>query len=141
MDRATFIYLNPKVPHNASQCVTCRKFTGSSCMEFSSKDKIVAEGSCGLYTPGQSDPTNKGKESGSITPQEAGYVVRKVRCEHCEFFEEDDNNCLLFRTLNITPYKVDPDGCCNANQEKDSEKTNSVSEKETKQDILKKFVR
>jgi len=128
--------MDPKVPHNASQCATCWKFTGSSCLEFTSKDHIVAEGSCGLYSTGTPNPENKGQEHGGSTPKEAGYVIRKVRCEHCEYFEDGDNDCLLFRTLNIPNYKVDPDGCCNANEAKDEEK-----EKPNKAQTLKRYTR
>ncbi len=61
------------------------------------------------------------------------YVNRKVRCEHCEYFDEDDSECLLFRMLNIDP-KVNKDGCCNAQTPEDDKK-------EDKRETLKSFVR
>lgn len=122
MERSDFIYMDPKVPHNAAQCGTCWKFTGKTCLEFTGKDPIKAIGSCGLYSTGDPQPDHLGKEHGGTTPALAGYVERKVRCEHCEYFEEADNDCLLFRMLNIKNYKVDPDGCCNAQTQKDDEK-------------------
>lgn len=115
--------MDPKVEHDFAQCSTCWKFTGKTCLEFSSKDLIKPTGSCGLYSVGKPQSDNVGKEKAGTTPEIAGYVDRKVRCEHCEFFEEDDNDCLLFRTLNIKNCKVNPDGCCNAQEPKDKEST------------------
>lgn len=115
--------MDPKVEHEFAQCATCWKFTGKTCLEFSSKDIVKPTGSCGLYCVGKPQSHNIGKENAGTTPEIAGYVDRKVRCEHCEFFEEGDNDCLLFRTLNIKNYKVDPDGCCNAQQPKDDEES------------------
>lgn len=134
MDRSTFIYLDPKTKHDFAQCSQCWKFTGKTCIEFSSKDIVKGTGSCNLYSVGEPQPDHLGKEHNSITPKEAGYVDRKVRCEHCEFFEKSDNDCLLFRMLNIKEYKVNPDGCCNANTPIDDKK-------ESKQEILKKYIR
>lgn len=133
MDRSTFIYLDPKTPHDFAQCSTCWKFTGKTCLEFSSKDVVKPTGSCNLYSTGDPQPDHLGKEHNSITPKEAGYVDRKVRCEHCEYFEKGDNDCLFFRSLNID-YKVNPDGCCNA-------QTPIDKPQESKKQVLKKYTR
>lgn len=113
--KSTFLYMEPKGDkHKFAQCGSCWKFTGKSCLEFSPNDRVDAEDSCGLYNFGEPQPDHVGKEHGGTTPKAAGFVNSEVRCENCEYFEEGDNDCLLFRMLNIKDYKVDKHGCCNA---------------------------
>lgn len=129
MTRETFLYMPPKVPKEANQCSSCWKFTGKTCLEFSHKDVVKGSGSCNLYNAGKPHIELAGKETGGTTPYEAGYVEQKVTCGNCEFFESEDNDCLLFRTLNIYPYKVDKNGCCNAfmQEEKSENKVTKIS--------------
>lgn len=129
MEKSTFLYMDPKVSHDFAQCATCWKFTGKTCLEFSSNDIIKPTGSCGLYSVGTPQPDHIGREHGSTTPEIAGYVDRKVRCEHCKFFEEEDKDCLLFIMLNIKEYKVNPDGCCNAQESSDKKDNKSMVKK------------
>lgn len=92
--------------------------------------------SCGLYVPGGPAQESEMEHiSASVTPKESGLIKGHVKCHHCEYFEDKDNDCLLFKTLNIKPHKVDRDGCCNAFEPSDHE------EKESKSSNLKKFTR
>ena len=85
-------------------------------------------------------PEEKGHEMKSVTPKEAGFVRRQVRCENCEYYEEEDSHCHLFMMLNDKMKiafklneKVDKYGCCNAQmpkQEKNrKEYLESITEK------------
>ena len=126
MDRATFLYLQPKKKtHNFAQCATCKMFLQKEhlCSLHGKNVRIDATMSCGLYVPGgPAEDSEIEHVQANVTPKESGLVDRKVRCEHCEYYEAGDNDCLLFRMLNISDYKVDPDGCCNAQEPKDEEK-------------------
>ena len=139
MDRSTFLYLEPKVKtHNFAQCETCSMYLSKHniCSLHGKDVKIKPTMSCGLYVPNGPAPESEMEHvSLKVTPKESGLVDAKVRCEHCEYYEMKDNDCLLFKMLNIKEYKVVDDGCCNAWTKGDEGK------KETKQEILKKFVK
>lgn len=141
LTRAAFLYMDhsPKSPADEfAQCDTCRMFVpageaapSARCVVLGSKFKVIDEGSCGLYSvwpKGKPDPTvvrdhavelSKGLPA-SVTPEEAGYVERQVRCENCTFLR-GANECGLYDTLNKTlpglfqlDIHIDPHGCCNA---------------------------
>jgi hypothetical protein len=123
IDRAAFLYMEPKQgqsPKKYAQCGACWKFTGQSCLEFSTSDKIEAGGTCGLYSYGTPRADMAGQESGGTTPKDAGYIVREVRCENCVSL--NGTTCQRFKDLSESKpeyYKLDasvnPKGCCNAN--------------------------
>src|SRR5215472_2862482 len=116
--RDAFLYLDPQGNADEfAQCGTCKEFlSGDICYIFGSP--VSSRGSCGLYIPGKADPEWKA-EGRFVSPEEAGYVERPVRCENCAFFEA--GNCGLFDTLNDAlpdvfdlETVVDAKGCCNA---------------------------
>ena len=125
LKRDAFLYMDPKGEKDEfAQCSSCRAFTGKSCVKFPKGNTVEAGGSCGLYEKGEGDPSMVGKELGSANKREAGYVVRKVRCENCSFFHEEKGHCELFEHLtkqfpNVFDLddKVDKHGCCNAQVE------------------------
>jgi len=119
VERDTFLYLDPSGEEldNFAQCGTCR---------FASEDGDCAilgipiddDDSCGFYVPGAYDGAEVRK---SVTPEDAGFVDRQVRCEHCKFFDPIESDCELFELLNAKhptvfdlDAKVKAHGCCNA---------------------------
>lgn len=134
--RDSFLYLEAKDPKNVdqfAQCGTCMMFTGNAnetCTIHGPDEKIVSDGSCGLYVEGDPMPDEAGHEMASVTKEESGYVERQVRCENCRVFEMDGTACTLYDNLNAMKHglfkfeldsKVDPKGCCNAQTAKDEE--------------------
>lgn len=134
IDRSTFLYLDPsgKKQDEFAQCGTCMMFTGDfikkgekdgKCTIIGPKVPIQAIGSCGLYVPG---PNHVGAETmEAVTPEEAGYVERPVRCENCIDFDEKMSVCHLFERLNdgepetyCLDVHVKPRGCCNGQRAK-----------------------
>jgi hypothetical protein len=124
-DRSAFLYLNPD-PNikDFAQCGTCFMFMPEKqrCSIFGKNDKVVAEGSCGLYVYGK--PYDDQLIRNAVTPKEAGYVEHKVRCENCSWFNKP-NKCGLFQSLNEKMpdvfrlnETVEPRGCCNGWQAK-----------------------
>ncbi len=125
----TFLYLEPKgiVPaKDHAQCRGCMMWTGpehETCTAHDPKTqgKFVGDGSCGGYAEGHPMPKMAGKEMGSWTKEESGYVVREVRCENCKHFEKKDDHCHFFMMLNkLNGFdireKVKPKACCNAQE-------------------------
>jgi hypothetical protein len=120
LDRSVFLYMSPKKDvENFAQCSTCVNFLPKKqkCAYFGNK-KIKSTGSCGLYVYGVPDDTQD--IFSSITPEDAGYVDRKVRCENCFF--ANNGICRLFRSLNQKypntfnlDINIEKKGCCNAN--------------------------
>jgi|SRR5579864_3846248 len=126
--RDIFLYQDSHAPvATFAQCGTCRWWTGPKkqrCAILGKALKADAGDSCGLYVHGNANPDQPVIEN--VTPEEAGFVARKVRCENCRSF--DHGTCLLFKMLNdLCPEKfdleeeVDAKGCCNANKAKGSE--------------------
>lgn len=121
IDRSAFLYMKPKGPnkHEFAQCSTCaayKPFT-KRCGLFSAKDYIKPEASCGMYLKGKPDEDQETTDM--VTPEEAGYMVGKVRCENCKAFA--DGKCAVFAQLNeLLPntfkldVNVEPLACCNA---------------------------
>lgn len=140
--RDAFLYMNSKAnspKDEFAQCSTCRMFVptyeGGSCILHGSKVRVDDDDSCGLYAPWPyGTPNPKVVEDhckelakdlpGSVSPEESGLVSREVRCQNCEYFEEDTYHCHLYHILNHTfpevfnlDHTVEPYGCCNANTE------------------------
>lgn len=121
--RDAFLYLDPKLPRGAfAQCETCRMWTGKRCTILGPAVEVDAGDSCGLYVPGE--PNTAGKVMKSLTPKEAGFVSRQVRCENCIAFD-GKGKCKLFMELNKKAPEffnltetVHRQGCCNAQQAK-----------------------
>jgi adenylylsulfate kinase len=122
VDRSAFLYQGPHGPQEKyGQCSTCHDFTGKSCENFPKGNTVSPGGACGLYHFGKGSDELLGKEMGSFTKAEAGYVDREVRCENCAYFDDDESYCELFEKLNEQfpsvfdmDKKVDKYGCCNA---------------------------
>lgn len=128
--RDAFLYLDPKEPKkDFAKCKTCIMYTGkendemAGCTIHAKDVKIKGEGSCDFYVHGKTVPEQRGKEMGSVTVQESGYVERPVRCNNCRSFDGKDK-CLLYQELNKLSFfdldeKVNGFGCCNANMPKE----------------------
>lgn len=121
IERSAFLYMEPKGSNRDefAQCSTCGAFKPHTkrCGLFSKKDYVKAEASCGLYIKGE--PDEKQETLDLVTPQEAGYVEGKVRCENCKSYA--DGKCALFAQLNETmpnTFKLETSvkakACCNA---------------------------
>lgn len=118
--RWAFIYLEAKGDKDKfAQCSTCRHFLPGKerCGIFDKDHKVVADASCGLYVLGT--PTDDQELTASVTPEEAGYVVKQVRCENCSWYV--DGECDLYKQLNAAMpdtfelgTDVDAKACCNA---------------------------
>ena len=124
MERNDFVYLEPKgSPEDFAQCRSCKMFVESHmvCSLHGMKVKVHEGMSCNEYAFGKADDTELPHVSAAFTPEESGLVDREVRCENCEFFESEDNDCFLFKLLNID-HKVNKHGCCNAQEPKDHDK-------------------
>ena len=126
--RDAFLYMEPPedapdaVKDQFAQCGTCRAFQPgrSRCAKFRDDREVVAGGSCGRYDFGT--PTDLlGVFAADTTSQEAGYVVRQVRCENCRYGDQDATRCSWFAEQNAKfPDQVycdpviKPKACCNA---------------------------
>ena len=119
---STFLYMDPKDPEdNFAQCSTCAHFLPESerCTLFGKNDKVIANASCNLYAHGT--PKEDQEILNSMSPDVAGYLTGKVRCENCSWFNKD-STCGLFQELNKLKdifdldTKVNPKGCCNGFQ-------------------------
>jgi len=121
--RDAFLYFNPKGKNQKqfAQCGTCIMFTGSTCTILGKRFKVEAGDSCGLYVNGPPMPEEKGNEMKAVTPDDAGFVSRQVRCENCKYGDAKRLMCTLFEDLNKSlkdHFDLDPKinalGCCNA---------------------------
>lgn len=123
--RDAFLYMDPSGKNQAKfgQCATCRMAVPiKGKMRCSILDiEVGGNDSCGMYTPGPHNPSEAQHISKDVSPKDAGYVRRQVRCENCKFFDPDDGDCELFEMLNLyhptifdLEEMVDPRGCCNA---------------------------
>ena len=126
LTRNVFLYQDPIGDKKIfAQCGSCMMFVSNKqrCAILGTTLKVTKEASCNLYIHGK--PHDQPIVE-SVTPEVAGFVVRKVRCENCRAFDGEDT-CGLYQMLNdLTPEKfdlnetVDPYGCCTANKKKDS---------------------
>lgn len=127
IERDAFLYLDPSGPDkdNFAQCGTCKWFNADRerCAVLREGDVVKAADSCGYYAEGEATTEDP---MGLFTPDEVGFVKRKVRCENCSWFKPGDGCDLYYRLNKFQPEwfdldtKVDPRGCCNANTEKSS---------------------
>jgi hypothetical protein len=135
IERNSYMYLKPKgmVPtKDHAQCRGCMMFTGDkneSCTAHAkSEGPIRGVGSCGGYAEGKPHPEMAGKEMGSWTKEESGYVEHPVRCENCKWAmkEKGEHICGYFRMQNeMLPEchdideEIEPKACCNFQESKD----------------------
>jgi len=99
IDRSAFLYLDPKgVKHLFAQCATCMMATSDyrkgatvgRCTILGKDFEIhLKEGTCCFYVHGDPHTEMRGKEKPHVTPKEAGYEKRKVRCENCKFYKAE----------------------------------------------------
>ena len=120
--RWAFLYMEPSDPGSAkdfAQCSTCQLFMPGKkrCGIFGPDDVVKANASCGLYLQGK--PHDDQPIQAIVSPEAAGYVEGKVRCENCSWY--DDGICGLFADLDEKMpdtfdlgSTVSPKGCCNA---------------------------
>lgn len=156
--RDAFIYLEAPAGHEEkdfAQCAPCRMFVPQSALgkEFSEGRCIIhgsymdvdEDDSCAFMVPW---PTPEGKPvpkvvadhaaeikkgiTGSVTPQQSGFVSRRVQCHRCQFARKEATRCGLYEMLNRALPKyfnldpnIKPHGCCNA-QEPASERSRSL---------------
>lgn len=117
--RDSFVYLSPKAPKSRfAQCGTCMMFRPATeqCAIFGPNKKVSGrDGSCGMYEWGKANhlPVHE-----VMTPEQAGYVERQVRCGNCYY---GGPKCGLYMALNkALPEKFDLEeeieefACCNA---------------------------
>lgn len=124
--REAFGYQSPKEPKDQfAQCKTCVRWTGERCMILGSDVEALAGDSCNEYIHGKPALDQAGKEKALMTPEEAGYVRRQVRCENCAYANPKDKTCGLYKALNKQnpsafdlDENIDPKACCNAQTDK-----------------------
>jgi hypothetical protein len=125
VDRSAFLYLGPREPREThAQCETCRHWTGPEdqhCSLFGSGTTVQAGDTCGLYTHAMEGQPIPEPLEANVSPYEAGFERRQVRCENCRYFFPR-GECRLFMALNESlpgmfdlDTRVDAFGCCNAN--------------------------
>jgi len=119
--RDAFLFMTGDVADFA-QCSACRDFAKDRkrCAILGPKFEVAGGDSCGLFVEGTYPagyPVRK-----LVTPDEAGFVRRKVRCENCKF---GGSKCALYVMLNKKfpavfdlEEAIDPRDCCNANTPK-----------------------
>ncbi len=136
-----------------AQCGPCRMFVPQTalppnaqvkpncdlCIIHGSQQDVDPKiGSCGLFVPWPT-PDAKPVEhvvkdhanelakgiKGSVTTKESGYVERNVRCENCEYEEDNVKKCGLYAKLNKAlkelfklDEKIEEYSCCNAQEPK-----------------------
>lgn len=125
--RDAFLYLEPVGDgDDFAQCGTCSFFGKDHCALFTKDFTVAAEDSCGVYVPGK--PLGEDTPAlDLLSPEEAGFVRRQVRCENCYHGGsrtrdgEEEHYCKLYANLNkqlpdIFDLKevIRPKACCNA---------------------------
>lgn len=119
--RDAFLYMNGDADDFA-QCGSCAMFDldDGRCLLFGPDDAVSAGGSCGLYTQQNDDDrlSDLIAPMAVVTPDEAGYVERPVRCENCRY---GGKTCGLYEQLNAAlpdvfdlDVAIEPQACCNA---------------------------
>lgn len=123
IQRDAFGYLAPRGLNTEqfSQCGQCFLYLPlrQRCAILGDGIQVLAQDACAYFLPGT--PTDGQRCEALITPIEAGYVQRQVRCENCAFGNGDEKVCELYRRLNNELPEIfdldegiDPKGCCNA---------------------------
>jgi hypothetical protein len=126
VNRSAFIYMEPrgKNINKFAQCATCNMWTGAkhnTCTVMGPHVEVKGSMSCALYANGEPMPEAAGHEMISTTPEEAGLIDTKVRCENCKYVDAKNFKCQLFAQLNRRVPQifnlnesVHPKACCNA---------------------------
>src|SRR5258706_18961 len=103
-----------------AQCGTCWLFNAEKerCAILGSDFKVDDDDSCNFFLKGEIPKDLK--LVARVTPKNAGFVERRVRCENCKY--GGDNECKLYKMLNEKfpdifdlDEKIEPRACCNAN--------------------------
>lgn len=125
--REAFIYLDPTGDKKKfAQCETCAMWRKEEerCAILGKAKKVDADDSCNFYVQGAPNSLPI-LDPAPVTPEQAGFVDRQVRCENCGAFDAARGVCAAYEAINkalpdnfdLDP-KVDPQGCCNANHPK-----------------------
>lgn len=105
-----------------AQCGSCYLWNNTTqrCAILGPSLFVDADDSCGYWLKGKPHDQQCVKR---VTPEEAGFVDRPVRCENCKYGGDE---CELYKALNEAlpemfniDTKISPYGCCNANTKKD----------------------
>ena len=116
--RDAFIYL-PGKDKEFAQCGTCWLFNAEKerCAILGPTFEVDDDDACNFYLKG--DPSKDLKLVARVTPKNAGFVDRKVRCENCKY--GGGGVCKLYTMLNEKlpdvfdlDTKIEPRACCNA---------------------------
>ncbi len=116
--RDAFLYMSGK-DKEFGQCGTCWQFNAEKerCAILGPDFKVADDDSCCLFVKG--DYPKDLKLVARITPKNAGFVERRVRCENCKY--GGSGNCKLYEMLNEKfpdifdlDTKIEPRACCNA---------------------------
>jgi hypothetical protein len=98
--RSAFLYLEGD-DRMFAQCGTC-VFGKSRCAIMGNAKVSAARGSCNFYING---PPTSARDLANLTAEQAGYVERLVRCEHCRFYGAShcglSNGCAIRWPCNI----------------------------------------
>jgi len=115
--REAFLYMESD-EEDFAQCGTCWQFDPEQkrCAILGPDFEVDADDSCCLYTKG--DPVEGQPMVTRVTPKDAGFVKREVRCENCVY---GGKKCELYVMLNkklpdvfnLNP-NIKPRACCNA---------------------------
>jgi hypothetical protein len=116
--RDAFLYYDG-TDHDFAQCGTCWLWDPVRwrCAVIPSLDLVEYWDSCGYYGKGHMPRHLNGAPV--FTPEEVGFVKRRVRCENCVYGADGATKCELFNKLNGLPdfeldIEIKPEGCCNA---------------------------
>jgi hypothetical protein len=121
INRDAFIYL-PGKDKEFAQCGTCWLFNAEKerCAILGPDFKVDDDDSCNFYLKG--DHPKDLKLVKRVSPKNAGFVDRKVRCENCRY---GGDHCQLYQQLNSRlpdifdlETKIESRACCNANTPK-----------------------
>lgn len=122
--REAFIYLSGDTDDYA-QCSSCWMFNPEKerCVILGPDFHVDADATCCFYMKGE--PLDDMPLIARVTPEEAGYVDRQVRCENCRY---GGDKCGLYVMLNKKlpdvfdlEEEIEPRACCNANVPRDKD--------------------
>lgn len=121
--RSAFLYMDPVGGCEPfAQCASCRFWRPMMrrCALFITDPDVEADATCGLYVAGR--PSDYQMQNPTVWPKDAGFETRQVRCENCHWYQDREQRCHLFYSLNDhmpdvfdLDVRVHPHGCCNAN--------------------------
>lgn len=116
--RDAFLFMAGKDKEFA-QCGTCIHFLEGTnrCGLFDLNTEVFADSSCGLYVQGEFLDI---QPKDQVKPEVAGLVHRKVQCGNCNFFDNKESKCGMFKKFNAffpdeyeLDVKVKENDCCN----------------------------